>query len=647
MPTSTSPVFDALTIALYALVIFLPGLLTGFAAGLRGWVLAGMAPLFTYAIGGLAGPWLAAIGLPFNVLTFVIATIVFTGVAFGLRWLVTRRSRPEPDAPLWARAGHLSVLACLLFAAAVGVFTVWRGLVELDAISQGFDAVYHANAIRYIADTGDGSLFGTSLTNWYAERGGLFYPNAYHLVGTVAYQLSGATIPAIMNTNTLLLPGLLSLSLVAVVREFRGRAVMAGAVALVAIAPTAVMYQSMSRGPLLPFLLGLALTPLGTVALHRYLVRPAMDTGLVFVLAAVGLLTVHSSTLFAGIVFALPMIAQRWLSGRQWRVVGRDLLALLPIGVASMVVAAMQLFGAIGLASGDVPYWGWPSQGTTGSALGTLLSFQHDMPRPQIWLAAALFLGFVFFRKLNGLRWIGGTALVSGLLYVAVSSSNHPLVMAISRPWWDDPYRFVSMAMVPLVVIAGHGLAELATWLKDGISRWRSAPWLAPVTAVVVLAGFVGITNGLYTGANTGWVTPGYGNGPGVDKHKLPVSPDEAQAMLELEKRAKPGDWVMNDRFDGGAWVYAISGVRGVAGHYDQALPPADALLLADRFRDYATDPAVRAAVQRLNIRWVLVGQYGYPPEATRQKGLVGLDGQPFVKLVYRNADASLYQLTP
>src|SRR5947207_3715033 len=37
------------------------------------------------------------------------------------------------------------------------------------------------------------------------------------------------------------------------------------------------------------------------------------------------------------------------------------------------------------------------------------------------------------------MRWIGLTAAVTGLAYLAVASSDAGWVHALSRPWWDDP----------------------------------------------------------------------------------------------------------------------------------------------------------------------------------------------------------------
>ncbi|UKD53469.1 hypothetical protein L3Q65_37095 [Amycolatopsis sp. FU40] len=638
MPSDPTSLSVVASIACCLLVLGIPGLVTGAAAGLRGWLLAGLTPLLSYVIGGLAGPWTAAIGLPFNAWTYALATVLFAAVAFGLRWLTVRRWPHEPEVRAWEPRANWAVGACLVLATAIGFYAAVRGMGHLGAIAQGGDAPYAANGVRYIAETGDGSLFGMGTVNWYEDGAPPFYPNAYHLLASVQYTLSGGSIPLTLDVNTALLPGLLALSLVVLVRAFRGRAVLAGAVALASAAPVMGMYESMDRGPLYPFLLGMALTPLAAVVLRRYLDRVAPDTGFVLMVSAVGLLCIHSSTLFGAILFAGPLLVQRWIE--RWRSIGKDLLALLPIAVLAMLVAWLQLFGALGLAnSSTVEYLGWPSEWRATTALGALLGFQHFEPNPQILLSVALLFGFIFFRRLGSLRWIGLTALITGLLYMAVSSSDAPLVMALARPWWDDPYRFITMATVPLSFIAGHGIAALHEWLKERLPA-RIPP--AALAALVLIA-FVGATKGLYARTNSEVVARGYQR---PDPHTLEITPGEERAMAELGKLAKPGQWAMNDRWDGTPWTYALSGVRTVAAHDDGTKPPSDAVLLAAKFRDYDTDPAVRAAVQRLNIHWVILGRPAAPPKrAYADPGVNGLAGLPFLKEVYRNEDAVIYQL--
>ncbi|HEY3707835.1 MAG TPA: DUF6541 family protein [Amycolatopsis sp.] len=640
MPSEPTLLSDVAGVAVTLLVLGLPGLVTGLAAGLRGWALAGLAPLLSYAIGGLAGPWTHALGLPYNPLTYGLTTLVFAAVAFGLRRLTERRWPAEPEPGLWARRGHLAVIVCVVVAAVIGSYAAVYGMGHLGAIAQGGDAPYAANGVRYIASTGDGSLTGMGTLNWYGDATPPFYPNAYHLLAAVQYRLSGASIPLTLDVNTMLLPGLLALSLAMLVREFRGRAVLAGAVALVSAAPAMSMYESMSRGPLYPFLLGLALTPLAAVALRRYLDRAAPDTAFVLVLAAVGLLCVHSSTLFGAILFAGPLLVQRWAEpGARLKRIGRDLPALLPIAVVSVLMASLQLFGALGLAGSTMPYLGWPIEYRATTALGALLGFQHWEPHPQLWLSAALLLGFIFFGRLGRLRWIGLSALLSGLAYIAVASSNSSLVMALSRPWWDDPYRFISMAIVPLAFIAGHGLASLQAWIAERLP----ARLPAFAVAAVVLPAFVAVTNGLYAQSNGGRLAPGY---RAADPRTLTITPDEERAMVELGKLAEPGEWAMNDRYDGTVWTYALTGTRTVAAHDDGTAPPSDAVLLAAHFKEYPTNPAVRAAVTRLNVHWVILGRPAAPPApAYQSEGLIGLDGLPFLQAVYRNEDAVIYRL--
>jgi hypothetical protein len=650
MPVHASVLTDAITVGIYILTLWLPGGIAAAVLGLRGWQLAASAPLVTYFIGGVAGPALHAIGLRYDVASFVGATVVVVLLCALARRLAVRRrgfaARSAQVRPGWLRSSHLVVAAVVLASAAAGCYMVVRGMGWLDSVPQDWDAAFHANGVRYIADTGDGSLYGMLNVNLYDPPNTAFYPNGYHLVAALVYLTSHAGIAAVLNANTVLWPGILALSLVAMVRTFGGRVTTACYTALIAVAGTAGVYENMIHGPLLPYMAGLILIPVALIALYRYLERPDFDTGLLFAMAAVGLLLVHSSTLFGGFVLALPLLVQRWWANRSR--IWPDVRGLLVVGVAAGIVAAPALAAALGSATA-VSSVVHPVGLSAATAVGSLLVFQHIEQYPQIFLAIGLWVGLMCYRRLGPLRWLVGAAGLSGALFVAVAAYGNPVVLDISRPWWDDRYRLIALAFLPLAVLAGHGMAVIQDGCRQ-LARRLTGTRLTPqrltaVAAVVLLAVFLVVTKGLYHSVDESIVNRGYGTEPGIDTHDMPVSPDEILAMDQLPRLVKPGDRVMNDRNDGSVWMYAVAGVPAVAGHYDFTGVAPEINMLGGRFNQYDTDPVVRATVAKLHITYVMLDSGFVRDWQARSVGLTGLDKADFLVKVYSNPDATIYRL--
>ncbi|NKE61098.1 hypothetical protein FXN61_31690 [Lentzea sp. PSKA42] len=514
---------------------------------------------------------------------------------------------------------------------------------DMNSIPQDWDAAYHANGIRYIAETGEGSLYATGKVNWYELKDGVFYPNAYHLVGALVFKLTGAAVPAVLNANTVLLPGLLALALVAMIRHFNGRAVTAGFTALVTVACTSATYDNLWRGPLLTFTLGIAVMPVLAIAMDAYLKRSALDTGVFFGGVAVGLLAIHSSTLFGGILFVLPMFIQRWWGNL--KLIWRDALKLIVPAVVAVVVTLPHLLGALAV-GGKIAIVDWPSTFPVSQSIGSLLTFQHVIALPQYWLALALWIGLIFASRLGDLRWLLGSAAFFGGVWVLTASYSQPWVARVTSPWWNDQWRLIALACVPLVVVAGHGLAQVYDFVKAGAARLSAGP--APyIAGGVVVAVFAFLSQGLYFGLNKGQVEQGYANQPGADRHNMVVSPDEVLAFQELTKLVKPGEKVLNDRRDGTVWMYALAGVQPVVGHYDGSAESPSVHVLQSEFNDYASDSAVRDAVKHLNVRYVIVDTGYVHGGKERVAGLRNLDGKPFVQKIYSNQDSTIYKLVP
>jgi hypothetical protein len=650
-------------IAAYAATLLLPGALLGVLAGLRSWTLVATAPLLTYAVAGLGGPLCTAMGFRWSAASFAIATILAAVVAAALRLLLRRRwptPAPRQTGPDWSTIAHAGVAVAVLVALGIGIAAVLGGIRSLSAIPQDWDAVFHASGIRYIAETGDGSVFGMAKTNWFEGNAHFYYPNAYHLVAAAVYQMSGAAIPTVLNAHTVLIPGMVALTLVAMVHRFGGRAVLAAATALAAVAMTGV-YDLLWRGPLLPFAAGVALTPLAAVLVRDLLdaqgPRAALGPAAAFVGGLAGYMCLHPAILFGAVVFVLPMLAQRWWG--RWRQAVRELGVLVAAGVLAAAVCAMEVAGALST-GGNTEKLDRVLETNVAGAVGQLVMFGHGIDTVQLRLAAVMAFGLLGAARLGGLRWVIGTAVLFGGLFVLTAAYNDPVARVISSIWWDDSWRLVGLAALPMAVVVGNGVAEVQRLLARAIGRaggWMGAGksgaplsrvgrssvagWqIGAVTAAVVILAFTLGTRTLYLRRDQLRMTQNSGDGPAVSQLEI-------QGMEAIAKIVPPGARVLNDRGDGSAWMYPLTGVKPVAGHYDDLRLGPDATLLAAKFNQYLRDPEVRSAVAALGIHYVQLDQGFLRSWASRQPGLTDLVGQPWLRVVYRNPDVVLYAIEP
>ena len=633
-------------LAVYAAVLGVPGGAVALAGGLRGWTAVAVAPLLTCGLVGLAGPASSGLGLRWSVWILLgAAAVVAVVVAVGVRVLGAPRSTPPP----WDRAGHVAVAACVLAAAATGLVVVVVGMGGLRTIPQDWDAALHANGIRWIAENGDAGLTAMTRVNWYERADGLFYPNAYHLVATVVYEITGRDIPSVLNAGTVLTLAVLALGVAAMVRRWGGRAVHAGASALTVVAVTA-FYDMLSRGPLLPYALAVALLPAGLILVMDFLdardVRAGVVAGALFAVGLGGLLSVHPGVAVSLVLLGATVAGWRWWHRPATAV--REAALLAAAGLAAGVLYAAQLLGSARSAAG--PSVDWPADLSVSDALGQVVLFNHHAAFPQWWLVLALAAGLVGYRRLGPLSWLGPAAAVFGALFVVAAAYDTPWAEAVTRPWWNDRYRLIGIAGVLVAILAGHGLAEvqrvLARPLTAAVERWRGRPaaWARPLPAALlgaaVLAAFVVASHGLYLARNEAVMRTNTGEGPAV-------SSGEVAGYAALARMVAPGDRVMNDRGDGSVWMYALDGVHPVAAHYDPTDVGPDAALLSDRFDRYDTDPAVRAAAARLHVRWVVVGEGFLRYDAQRVPGLVGLDQVASLRLAWADPVFRIYEILP
>jgi hypothetical protein len=101
----------------------------------------------------------------------------------------------------------------------------------------------------------------------------------------------------------------------------------------------------------------------------------------------------------------------------------------------------------------------------------------------------------------------------------------------------------------------------------------------------------------------------------------------------------------MNDRFDGSVWLYSFSGVQPMVFTFYGAPPRSVADRLERRLNRLDYDPSVRRLVDTANVRYVVVGEGFVRPGMTRAPGLQHLTVVKGLKQVFRNDDATVYQV--
>lgn len=638
----------------YAALLWLPGLVVGALAGLRGWSLAALSPLLTYGLIAVIGPWMSGLGLQWRpsdvarVLVVVLAVLAVLRRPLGSRlrsWWTARTGRAARERaplPAWTAAGHVAVGLAAAGAALFGAAVLLAAFGGVASVPQDWDAMLHANGVRYIAETGNSGVYDMYRVNAFAGGAKVYYPNAYHLAAALVFDLTGASIPEVLNTQSLLMSPMLVLGLVALVRAFHGRAVLAAFVALAAPMATAVLYDLVWRGPLLPFATGVVLTLAMLVALRFYLDRPSVLAAVPVILSAAGLLGLHPSVLITAALFALPMLVQRWIVTP--RRIPVELAVLIAAAAVCVAVTLPYLVGALSAASTVLDFT-WPQPLSPAQAIGEAVGFATTHPVPQYGLVVPLLIGVAGVRSLGQLRWLAAAVLIFVTLYVLSAAYDTDWAHTLTSIWWNDMHRLAALAALALLPFVAHGLV-LGYDLVAGRLLRPALARLSRPRPVWSVTGFAVVLTLFVLGTDTGYAQRNIDRTASSYRPGRTVSEAEIHGFQALKKLVHPGERVLNDRYDGSGWMYALAGVHPVAAHFGDMSIGAEARLLGWEFDAYDIDPAVRAAAADLNVHWVMTTPgFVRGDPMVRQPGLDQLFLVRELRLVYDREGVRIYEL--
>ncbi|GAA0307450.1 DUF6541 family protein [Kineococcus aurantiacus] len=627
-----------------AALLVVPGLLTGWALRLRGVVLLTAAPALTVALTGTTALVAPHLGLRWDAGT-VAAALAVAVAAAALTGRVLPRSlrRGRADDPPRETGPVLAVVAGTLLGAAVAAATTARGLGRADVVSQGFDTIFHLNAVRWVLDTGSASPVDVGrLTS--RDAASAYYPAAWH--GLAALVAEHSTPVAAANALVLLVPGLAwSLSCALLVRALCGARPLPLLLAPVLAQGFVAFPWYVDRGGLWPLVLGTALVPalLGALALataggERVGSAPAdvrWRAALVAVAAAGACGLAHPDAFFTGALLALVLLVVTvvpahllpWRGARaQWAVVAGT------AGGAAVVAAGGWLFREQ-LAS--VARADWPATRSVGKAVVEVLTGAPAGAGSSWVVAALVLLGAVRAARDVAWRWLVVGHVVVGALDVLAAAVDAPVSQLLTGLWYNDRGRLA--ASLP---VTGTALAVLGVlWAADALRRRAVRAALATAAALAAVVAQVGGSAAQLAKSNAD---------AAEDPRTSLVTLAEQRFLEGLRRYVPEGAVVAGNPWDGSSFAYALSGVPVLYPHLRGNFPQ-DWVFLADHLQDAGTDPAVCAALGRTGVRYVLDdGQLWRPPklEPAGYTAFRLFQGRPGFVEVASGGGVTLYEIT-
>ncbi|PKI92054.1 hypothetical protein CW368_04195 [Actinomycetales bacterium SN12] len=612
--------------------------------GLRGlWAVAAAPAFATTVIGGasVVAGWL---GLGWSVLLCIAEAIVIGVVVFIIRRHGLRAvTSPQPSASRWWTIGAAVGAAIIITAQTAAV------IGAPEAISQTFDNVFHLNAIRYILDTGAASPL--KLGHMTSPNGGVpFYPSVWHATAGIVVQFTGASIPAVVNAQTIVISALVwPVGAMLLARVLGGGTAITVSAAIVSASVPMFPLLPMDYGVLYPFQLALATVPLALAATASALgigsgARDLAPGWWILVIAGAlpGVALAHPGGFVAWLALSVPLVAV--FAVRLWRTrrgVGSRLL--LAIAVAAYLGTGVLLLKVL---RPPLPTRLWPTALTPGQAAVEVVQVSMFYGTVAIGLAASVVLGVAWAVRRRTAGAIIALAFwaVGALLFVVVIASPFGALRdALTGSWYNNWPRLAALFGVALVPLTALGLGSSAAAIGEWWARRRLGGGQARslVAGLAAALGFVVLPLPAMPAA----VQQAHGRFL-LDASSALVSADEMALLQRLPGHVPKDAVIAGNPYTGTALAYAIGGRRVLMPHILVDVSD-DAAIVNDHLADAATMPDVCEAADDLDVHFVLdFGEREVHNGSHPLPGLEDLAASGAVRLVDSEGDARLYEVT-
>ncbi|WP_237221313.1 DUF6541 family protein [Rothia nasimurium] len=604
-------------------LFFVPGLPIALAARQKGFDAVALAPALSVAAIAVSAILAPLLGIKWSVwvpliFALLIAAAVAGGFALAGRLRPTSPTGDPAEADLRPARWWSPSQAWAYAAFAVGAMILGRNLAvamgDPHWVSQTYDAVFHLNALRYIADTANASsLHIGSMTSGGGPSA--FYPAAWHGIASLVFELSGASIPVTANTMSLVVGAILwPLSTVYFIRQSFavGRPALLATGAVVAayvsfpvlLVYFGVLYPNSLGIALMPLLLGLAVQIFHLGDERRIALAPALVLG---VLVSLALALAHPNVIMSALAFIVPMVA--FIIGRQLlRGARREIRpALLVVQLAGSAALIWLIVFLWGLVRPPKDAGGWEPYQADTTGLGEAL-LNNTIGAGNLWVISILAIIGVYsvLSSRRNLLWL---PLMWGLgvhLYVAGRSmewdDGRDWLLGV---WYHDPYRVAALLPVVAFPLAVLGVDYLATYLQRALAalptKRTELTALALTTALVLglvtwstqqnvrLQNFIEYTSKVYS----------------PDLLSPLLTPDEYAVLNAVADYVPEDATIITNPWTGASLAYAFSG-RKVTGYHTWYTKDADTEILIDDLAQYDTNPAVCETIRKHNAYYAI-----------------------------------------
>ncbi|MGO9929109.1 MAG: DUF6541 family protein [Mycobacterium sp.] len=635
------------------LLLITPGAIVARISQLTWPVAIAVGPALTYGVVALAIIPFGALGIPWNGWTALATLAGVCVVATCLQLLLARHRDTAAEARGLSRWPAVTVAAGVLLGALLIMWAGYRGLTHWQSIPSTWDAVWHANEVRFILDTGQASSTHMGELRNVETHQPLYYPSVFHALTAVYCQLTGAAPTTGYTLNSLAASVWLFPSSAAALTWFLLRPVSTQWRAAGASATAAALSASFTSVPYVEF--GVAAMPnlaaygvaIPTFVLITSTLRHR-DRVPAAVLALVGVVSLHLTGGFIVILFLLAW----WLLDAVWHPVdGRlgDVLTLAAVAVPTVLILTPQFLGVLRqadiIATHAFPSFKSVKQGVIDALL---LHTRHlnDFPTQYgLVVLSAIGMAILLYKRI---WWPPAAWLVLTVATIYSGAPFHnPLGAAVeefSQFFYNDPRRLTAVLAMLLTPMAGVALftvitivVAVAKRVTDRFKRLPAPVWVATTAVLLVAATVLTARHYLYRHLVL------FG-----DKYdSVIINQRDLMAMAHLAALPEARNTLIGDsNIDGTAWMYAVADLHPLWTHYDfpqQTGPGYYRYIFWTAARKGDSDPRVVAAVKALNIRYILTSTPNVRGFTTPD-GLVSLDKSKSWALIYDNGGARIYE---